>query len=148
MILNRKPHTEPNWTSNVLYWWTFTLSVQMWRDGGRVQYIVMTTLLRCIRVECEHFMYIFCLECFIDVERIKIVPWSSRWFEEISVALIWVTQIWLALIWVTLIWLTLIWLTLVWVRFLSKFLLFLLNIHNLGTPFSTHPNETDLTKWN
>ncbi len=88
----------------------------------------------------------------------KIALWSSRWFEEISVALIWlaliwlaliwlaliwVTQIWIALIWLTLIWLTLIWLTLIWLTliwltliwlgFLSKFFLFSLNIHNLGT---------------
>ncbi len=63
----------------------------------------------------------------------NIAPWSSQWFEEISVALIWLALIWLALIWLALIWLTLIWLTLIWVTFLSKFLLFLLNIHNLGT---------------
>ncbi len=36
----------------------------------------------------------------------KITPWSSRWFEEISVALIWLALIWLTLIWLTLIWLT------------------------------------------
>ncbi len=90
---------------------------------------------------------------FVQIHQQKIAPWSSRWFEEISVALIWlvmiwlaliwlaliwVTQIWLALIWVTLIWvtliwLTLIWLTLIWVTFLSKFLLFSLNIQNFGT---------------
>ncbi len=73
----------------------------------------------------------------------KIAPWSSRWFEDISVALIWLTLIWLTLIWLALIWLTLIWLALIWltliwlaliwVAFLSKFLLFSLNIHNLGT---------------
>ncbi len=32
----------------------------------------------------------------------KIAPWSSGWFEEISVSLIWVALIWVALIWVVL----------------------------------------------
>ncbi len=57
------------------------------------------------------------LEAFLTFSP-KIAPWSPRWFEEISVALIWLALIWLALI---------------WVPFLSKFLLFSLNIHNLGT---------------
>ncbi len=55
---------------------------------------------------------------FDETTKYKIAPWSSRWFEEISIALIWLALIWLALI---------------WVAFLSKFLLFSLNIHNLGT---------------
>ncbi len=38
----------------------------------------------------------------------KIAPWSSRWFEEILFALIWLALIWLALIWLALIWLALI----------------------------------------
>ncbi len=52
----------------------------------------------------------------------KIAPWSSRWFEEILVALIWLALICLTLIWVTF--------------FLSKFLLFSLNIYYLGTHLS------------
>ncbi len=45
----------------------------------------------------------------------KIAPWSLRWFEEISFALIWLALIWLALIWLALIWVTQIWLALIWV---------------------------------
>ncbi len=47
------------------------------------------------------------------LNRHKKGPWSSRWFEEISVALIFLALIWLALIWLALIWLTLIWLALI-----------------------------------
>ncbi len=69
----------------------------------------------------------------------KIAPWSSRWFEEISLALIWLALIWLALIWLALIclaliwltliclaliWLTLIWLALIWLAFFVKILTF------------------------
>ncbi len=52
--------------------------------------------------------------CEILPEMPKIALWSSQWFEEISVSLIWLDLIWLALIWLALIWLALIWLALIW----------------------------------
>ncbi len=54
----------------------------------------------------------------------KIAPWSSRWFEEISLALIWLALISLTLICLAPIWLTLIWLTLIWLTFFVKILTF------------------------
>ena len=68
-------------------------------------------------------------------QRIKIAPWSSRWFEEILISL-------------TLILLTLILLTLILVTFLSKILTFFTQYSQLGNSFGTHANGTNSTKWN
>ncbi len=68
----------------------------------------------------------------------KLAPWSSRWFEEILVALIWLA----------LIWLTLIWLPLIWVAFYVKIFTFFTQYSQLGNSLSTHPGGTNLTKWN
>ncbi len=57
--------------------------------------------------------------------------WSSRWFEEISVALTW---------------LTLIWLTLIWLTSFVKILTFFTQYSQLGNSFSMLPNGTNLTK--
>ena len=72
-------------------------------------------------------------------------PWSSRWFEEISVFLIWVALVWVALNWVALISVVLIRSLFV---FFYKILTFITQHSQLGNSFSTHPNGTTLTKWN
>ncbi len=71
--------------------------------------------------------------CMCHYQSLQIAPWSSQWFEEILFSLIWVVLLWFALI---------------WVFFSSKFLLFSLNICNLGTHLAhpqmeqTQPNGT------
>ncbi len=122
-------------------------------ESDHTHYSTKAQQLRCCHQSSSNILGTNLIILLAPEYKKKIAPWSSWWFEEISVALIWLALIflaliWLALIWFTLIWPALIWLALIWVTFLSNFFYFFTQYSQLGTSFSTHPNGTNLTKWN